>query len=118
MYTDSYSKDNTEADIQQISHSLQSILQEAKNSYEALKSATGKEWEPMKQLAIEGFSKMRVSFDDFLHSASEEAKEYTSKLRQATEEQLDSLRGYIQENPFKSVLIAVGLGFLIGRVLK
>ena len=53
---------------------------------------------------------------------AEELKDVASGQIEDSKERLDELRRegerYIRENPAKSVLIALGLGYIIGRIIK
>ena len=53
---------------------------------------------------------------------AEELKGVASEQLEDSREKLDELRRegerYVRENPAKSVLIALGLGFIIGRIIK
>jgi ElaB/YqjD/DUF883 family membrane-anchored ribosome-binding protein len=110
--------ENTRDDVQNIVDSLHHLLQEAHSSYSKLKSASKEEWEPLKKVAMEAFSQLRASFDDFLHNSSEQAKEYFSQFKEYSAQRLDDLAEYVKEHPFKSLLVAAGVGFIIGKVLK
>ena len=111
-------KDNTEEDIHNITESLHHLLEEAESAFSKLKRASKSEWEPVKQISMEAFSQLRASFEEFLHDTSEQAQEYASQFKEYSEERLEDLGDYISRNPFKSVLIAAGLGFIIGKLLK
>lgn len=108
-------KGNTKSDTKDISDSLQSILQKANTAYSELKSATSEEWKPMKKISEEAFNELKNSFNKFLDNSSGEVKEYANQIENFSEEQLDAVAEYIKNNPFKSVLIAAGLGYIIGK---
>ena len=105
-------------DIEKIFAALQDILHEAGDAYTRLESASRDEWEPMKKIANKSFKELRTSFDTFLTASSEQVKAYAGKIEEYAEEQLECTAGYIRKNPLKSVLLAAGLGFVIGRLLK
>lgn len=109
---------NTESDFQHILDSLQHVLKESKSSYSHLKKASKEEWEPLKKIAIEAFSKLRASFDEFLNNSSEQAQEYAAQFKEYSMARLEDLEDYVSKNPFKSILMAAGVGFIIGRILK
>ncbi|MBS0271092.1 MAG: DUF883 family protein [Proteobacteria bacterium] len=105
-------------DVDKIAHALQDILHEAATAYTRLESASLEEWEPLKKIANKSFKKLRDSFDTFITASSEQVKEYAKSLDDYTDQQLDCAAGYVRQNPFKSILLAAGLGFIIGRILK
>lgn len=105
-------------DVDKISHALQDILHEAGAAYARLESASLDEWEPLKKIANKSFKELRTSFDAFLSASSEQVKEYARSLDEYSEQQLECAAGYIRNNPLKSILLAAGLGFVIGRILR
>ncbi len=105
-------------DIEKILQSLQSLLHEAGVAYARLESASVDEWEPMKKIAAQSFKKLRTSFDTFLSASSEQLKDYAHQAEDYSQEKLDCTADYIKKNPFKSILLAAGLGFIMGRILK
>lgn len=108
----------TGKDVKKIYSSLQSVLQEAGNAYNKLQAASAEEWEPLKKIANNLFEELEKSFDEFKSSTSEYAKGYVNEIEEYSQETLDLSAEYIKSNPFKSILLAAGLGFIIGRVLK
>ena len=51
-------------------------------------------------------------------AVGEDIRELTSSVGRAATQQLDPLIEYVDENPVKAVLMAVGIGVLIGMFLK
>ncbi|HVR85818.1 MAG TPA: hypothetical protein VMU54_15980 [Planctomycetota bacterium] len=49
---------------------------------------------------------------------AERAKELYSSSRKAATEELDRANSFIQENPVKSALLGVGLGFLLASLWR
>ncbi len=111
-------KENTKDDRDNIVQSLQHLVSEAQSAYSQLKSASKDEWEPLKKHSAEAFSKLRVSWDNFLNESSEQAAVYAQRFRKYSEERLEDLGEYIKDNPFKSVLIAAATGFIIAKLFK
>jgi ElaB/YqjD/DUF883 family membrane-anchored ribosome-binding protein len=111
-------KGKTGEDLENILHSLQHILQEAVIAYSKLQSASAAEWEPMKKIASQAVANLRESVTEFLNSSSKQVKEYITLMEKQCHEQLECTAEYIGEHPFKSVLLAAGLGFIIGKILK
>jgi len=105
-------------DFEKIFQALGDVLHEAGDSYTRLKSASFDEWEPMKKIATKAFKELKTSFDTFLSTSSEQIKIQAGKIEGYAEEQLECVAGYVRKNPIKSVLLAAGLGFLMGRILK
>lgn len=103
---------------EKIIKSLQEIVKAAGNSYNKLEAASAQEWEPLKKIANDSFDDLRNAFDDMKDSASEHVRDYANQLEEYSEETFEYTHEYIKNNPLKSILIAGGLGFIIGRVLK
>ncbi len=103
---------------QKISNSLQELLQEAKKAYGKLETASAEEWGPLKAIANTAFENLRESFEETAHSLSEQVKVYADQIEEYSQEQIENTSEYIKSNPFKSTLIALGVGYIIGRICK
>lgn len=104
-------KGKTNGEANQIYESLQIIFKEAGEAYKRLEDASAAEWEPLKKIANASFIQLRKSLDEFKDSTINQIEEYSK-------ETLDMSEEYIKNNPLKSVLLAAGLGFIMGRVLR
>lgn len=111
-------KGATKKDIKNISAALEHLLEEAKYSYTQLKSASKEEWEPLKEISTRAFSDLKEAFEEFLDSSSDKARKLAAQAGRSSQEYAEHLGEYIKENPFKSILIAAGVGFVLGKVLK
>jgi ElaB/YqjD/DUF883 family membrane-anchored ribosome-binding protein len=111
-------KGKTNKDTDRIYDSLKNVWEEAASSYDKLEAASAAEWEPLKQIASNTFSALKNSFEEYKNLAVEQLDEYKSQLEEFSQEQLDHSEEYIKKNPFKSVLFACAVGFIVGRVLK
>lgn len=108
----------TGENFQKIYDSLQEILEEATKAYSQLKNASKEEWEPMKKIANQAIEKVRSSFNDILDTSSDQIKKYTNQVTHYSEEQLKCITEYVSKHPVKSILIAAGLGYFLGKILK
>lgn len=111
-------QEKTGGDIENITQSLQDILQEAKLAYGKLASASAAEWEPVKDITQEAFHNVRTSFEAFVNASANQIKDYTIQLEKNYHEQVAHVAKYVRQYPLKSLLIAAAAGFIIGRVLK
>jgi ElaB/YqjD/DUF883 family membrane-anchored ribosome-binding protein len=109
-------KANKEGD--KIVKSLQEILKEAGQSYQKLEAASAEEWGPLKQIAGDAFDNLKTTFDDLMDTATGQINVYANQIEEYSEEAYESGIEYIKNNPFKSILLAGGLGFVVGRILK
>jgi ElaB/YqjD/DUF883 family membrane-anchored ribosome-binding protein len=109
-------KANKEGD--KIVKSLQDILKEAGQSYQKLEAASAEEWEPLKKIASKSFEDLKTTFEDLMDTTTGQVKEYANQIEEYSEEAYESGIEYIKSNPFKSILLAGGLGFIVGRILK
>lgn len=109
-------KANKEGD--KIVKSLQEILEEARQSYQKLEAASAEEWGPMKKIATKAFDDLKTTFEDLMDSAAGQINGYANQIEEYSEEAYESGIEYIKNNPFKSILLAGGLGFVVGRILK
>lgn len=104
--------------VEEINSSLQDILQDAVNAYGKLKSASAEEWEPLKIHTVEAFNALKEAFNEKLSASAHHVKEYAEAVSETCQEQLECVETYVKEHPLKSILIAVGAGFLLGKILK
>lgn len=109
-------KANKEGD--KIVKSLQEILKEAGQAYQKLEAASAEEWEPLKRIAGQSFENLKTTFEDLMDATTGQIKGYANQLEEYSEEAYESGIAYIKDNPFKSILLAGGLGFVVGRILK
>ncbi|HQS84239.1 MAG: hypothetical protein B7Y25_04695 [Alphaproteobacteria bacterium 16-39-46] len=98
--------------------SLKAVLDEATESYSKLKDASEKEWEPLKKISVKAFENLKSSFSDVVEASSEKGEEYKKKVEAYSEEQAERISEYIGQNPLKSILFALGAGFIIGKITK
>lgn len=108
----------TGKEVENIYNSLQSISQKAGEAYDKLQAASAEEWEPLKKIANNSLKELEKSFEEFKNSTSEHAKEYANQIEAYSQETIDLGAEYIKNNPFKSILLAGGLGFIVGRIIK
>lgn len=111
-------KNNTEGNVDQITQSLQEILKEAGIAYGKLESASVAEWDPVKEITVEAFNNLRSAFQDKINNSTVHMKEFAGKMGENCQAQLDCVESYVKEHPLKSLLMAVGAGFLIGKIFK
>lgn len=111
-------KNDSKKDTHTISQSLKNILQKAEKAYVELESASAEEWEPLKEQAEEIFENVKESFNKALSSSTGQVKAYVDEVEEFSQETIDSAGEYIKKNPFKSILLATGLGYILGRTLR
>lgn len=97
---------------------LEESFTDASEAYEKLSSASAEEWESLKKVASKAFDQLKGSFDDLADVTSDQVKDLANYIEERSEEVLESGADYIKNNPFKSILLAGGLGIIIGRVFK
>ena len=111
-------KGKTGENIEKINQSLQDILDEAVIAYGKLKSASAEEWEPVKTLTNEAFDNLKNSIHERINTSTNQLKEYAEQIETSFEKQMESVEKYVKKHPFKSLFMAAGAGFILGRILK
>lgn len=111
-------KNNTEGNVDQITQSLQEILKEAGTAYGKLESASAEQWEPIKAITAAAFSNLRSTFQEKLKDSGIQMKEFAEKIGENCQVQLEHVEDYVKEHPLKSILIALGAGLIIGKILR
>lgn len=69
------------------------------------------------------FDRARDYVNDKASAASDAVKGQYNRVRETVEDtdfgaMLDQVRGYVRSNPGKALLISVGVGFLVGLLLR
>ena len=90
----------------------------AMQAAEELRDAASLKAEELKQAARERATDIRDYATDKAHEARGYAEERYNEARTAADEYRVEGERYVRENPAKSVLIALGIGFVIGRILR
>lgn len=105
-------------EIDDISVSLNHLLGDAKDAYAQLKSASQEEWEPLKNISMKAFTELRKGFDEVLDMSADHASRWIEQTKDFSKEYKEHAEEYIKENPLQSVLIAAGIGFLLGKIFR
>ena len=72
--------------------------------------------EAIKQLEAE-IERLKQALDEALAHKEHPLLDEANELRERAQEQMDELQERIEAHPVQSALIALGLGFLLGRLL-
>ena len=111
-------KNNTGDNVNQITQSLQEILKEAGTAYGKLESASAEQWDPVKTITADAFNDLRSAFQEKVNSSTANVKEFAGKLEHNCQVQLEHVEDYVKKHPLKSILIALGAGLIIGKILR
>jgi ElaB/YqjD/DUF883 family membrane-anchored ribosome-binding protein len=114
----SQAKEKAGTHSQKIQKTLQDALHDATDAYSKLKDASSEEWEPLKKISAKTFNHLKECFEDFLSSSADKSEEYLSQLESYSEEKAELIGEYISKNPLKSILVAIGIGFIVGKITK
>lgn len=101
---------------------------EARESVEDLKSDMSSLKSRLENLASAGgaeglanvreiFNRMQTRFDDFLETDFAEQLGVNAAMEKGREK-VEDVRGRVQENPLQSVLIAAGVGAIVGFLMR
>lgn len=108
---------------------LESSRSHAVQAAEELRAAASQKVHDLRDAAVERSQRLKEiasqRAQEFRDSASERVehiRDYAEERWAETRTQLDDLREegerYVRQNPAKAVLLALGLGFIIGRILR
>lgn len=95
---------------------LADALRQAGEAYDKLHDASAAEWSELKEVVENFFEILKGSFEEFKEETTQQVKNYAKKLEDYSKEKMSESADYIKNNPFKSILFAVALGFVIGRL--
>jgi len=112
-----------------VGDSLESSRAHAVKAAEELKAAASRKAEELKGSAMEKAAELRGKAEEtakhFRESASENVDQFRTYAGESWADikvRLDDYKEegerYVRQNPTKSILLAVGLGFIIGRILR
>jgi ElaB/YqjD/DUF883 family membrane-anchored ribosome-binding protein len=96
---------------------------ETGNRFGRAREAMGEGYERARTAAGEGYERARAAAGEGYEKASRKAREGYSAARERLDDvdfsgMSDQVRTYVRSNPAKALLISVGIGFLIGLVLR
>jgi ElaB/YqjD/DUF883 family membrane-anchored ribosome-binding protein len=122
-------KKTTDTTSSTVSDSLESSRTHAVKAAEELKAAARQKAEELKGSALEKAAELRGKAEEtakhFRDSANENADHFRnyadeswSDIKVRLDDYKEEGERYIRQNPTKSILLAVGLGFIIGRILR
>jgi ElaB/YqjD/DUF883 family membrane-anchored ribosome-binding protein len=112
-----------------VSETLESSKSHALQAAEELRAAAAQKAKELKDVALDRTEHLRSVADErarqFRDTATEKAEHYRDYAEERWSDaqgQFDDLKSegerYVRANPAKSVLIALGLGIIIGRILR
>lgn len=90
----------------------------AKRAAEELRSAATQKAEELKSAAQSQVAHIKDYASDKAVEARGYAEQRYEEARLAAEDYRIEGERYVRENPAKSVLIALGIGFVVGRILR
>jgi len=111
-------KGKSKREMENISQSLESLLEEAKKSYKKLESASAEKWEPLKEIASQSFEDLKRTFDESLNASAKKVRDYAHQFNAQSQEKIDLISEYVKDNSLKSALFALGLGIIVGKIVK
>ena len=108
---------------------LEASRAHALQAAEELKAAAGMKAEELRESAKEKASKLRGKAESTAQNIKHTASENVNQFRDYADENWTDVKirfddykeegeRYVRQNPTKSILIAIGLGFIIGRILR
>ena len=106
--------------------SIEASFQKASDVYESLKTATADKWEDMKTTCVDLFEEAKDAYEDFsshvgedlFHNLKDKVEDVKDEALDYGKDLFDNLQNKIEKHPFSSALWGIGLGFLVGRLMK
>jgi ElaB/YqjD/DUF883 family membrane-anchored ribosome-binding protein len=91
---------------------------ELREEFEELKAQVTSMADLLKQKAEEDKANLTSSIKQNFDEYSEKAKEQLAHAKELGSEGIEKVGGKVKENPFASLLIAFGAGYLISKAIK
>ena len=96
---------------------------------EELKAAASQKADELKQSAKDQASKLRAKAEETTQNFKESATDNVNQFRDYADENWSDIKvrlddykeegeRYVRQNPTKAILMAVGIGFIIGRIFR
>jgi DNA anti-recombination protein RmuC len=104
-------KQKTSKDFTKAFEAAQTSLKHATKAYESLKSAAEKDWGKLADSTKEVFATLGESFKELSLYSLERLSEWPAQLNNRLKEQVKS-------NPLASIVIALGIGVILGKKMK
>ena len=107
--------------------SIESSFDRVSDLYSSLKEASEEKWESIKESFSEAFDDVKDSYEKFSSSSmvSDLLEDIEQTAENLTDEALDygkdlfeTVQGKIEKHPFSAALWGVGIGFLLGKMIK
>ncbi len=98
--------------------SVSDAVSELRHAAGDFAAATGAEASRIKERAVETASSLKATATDKVHQARETAQQQWEETRVKAKEIHVTAEDYIRQNPTKAVLGALGVGFLIGLIVR
>jgi ElaB/YqjD/DUF883 family membrane-anchored ribosome-binding protein len=104
-------KHKTSGDFTRAVEAAQTALKEASKAYESLKLAAEEDWEDLIKSTAEVFKNLSQSFKELSQWGLERLSEMPKQLQH-------QLQDCIKDNPLTSVMVALGVGIILGKIMK
>ncbi len=94
-------------------------LAEARAALESVRETMGELYGRSREIAEEGYEKAKVQFDKLSAEVKKGYAKVKAKVQEVdVKEVRDDVVDYIRRNPGKSILIALGVGFAVGYLVR
>ncbi|MBY0500525.1 MAG: hypothetical protein K2P93_00800 [Alphaproteobacteria bacterium] len=99
--------------------SLKEKFQEGENTLKKIKSSSEDNYEKIKEASLETFENLKEAFYEFSNLLTmEQLTKAKNEIVEFGDEKLDEIEDYIKKRPLLIVGCALGMGFLIGTLLR
>jgi ElaB/YqjD/DUF883 family membrane-anchored ribosome-binding protein len=97
---------------------LRMDLDALKDDLARLREDFGELAHTLKDLARSGAGAARERLDQGAHGVVDEIRSLLERMRHTGKDAVESVEERVQKNPLAGVLIALGVGFLLGKLLE
>ena len=100
------------------SKKIKENLKKADVAFKKLQSSSQDTFEEIKEYSLEIFDKLNDSFDEFsTHFTVDQLHHYKDEIANYGSEKISQAQSYIKKNPFTCAAYALGIGFILGKLL-
>ncbi|OJW49150.1 MAG: hypothetical protein BGO67_11360 [Alphaproteobacteria bacterium 41-28] len=101
------------------SKKIKENLKKADVAFKKLQSSSQDTFEEIKEYSLEIFDKLNDSFDEFsTHLTIDQLHHYKDEIANYSCDKMNQAQDYIKKNPLTCAAYALGIGFIIGKLLS
>ena len=101
------------------SKKIRKNIEKAETAFQKLQSASQDKFEDIKESSLEIFDSLNEAFGEFsAHFTIDQLHHYKDEIKHYGNDKIIEAQEYIKKNPIACAAIALGIGYVIGKLLN